>query len=96
MTIARGVLAVVAGVVAAGAVVAVTEMLIHAVVAGDALLGAVAVTALGATVAAPSLLSSFPAQAAQIAGQPAPSTIAPAERKDISPKNWVGPRVALP
>ena len=43
MTIARGVLAVVAGVVAAGAVVAVTEMLIHAVVAGDALLGAVAV-----------------------------------------------------
>ena len=48
-----------------------------------ALLGAVAVTALGATVAAPSLLSTYPAQAAQIAGQPAPSTIAPGSFADV-------------
>ena len=43
MTIGRSVLAVVAGTVAAGAVIAVTEMLIHAVLDGDALFGAVAV-----------------------------------------------------
>ena len=43
MTIARGVLGVVAGVIAAGAVIAVTEMLIHAVLDGDAVFGAVAV-----------------------------------------------------
>ena len=42
-----------------------------------ALLGAVAVTALGATVAAPSLLSAYPAQAAQITGQPAPNAPPP-------------------
>ena len=43
MTIARGVLGVVAGVIAAGAVIAVTEMLIHAVLDGDPVFGAVAV-----------------------------------------------------
>ena len=48
-----------------------------------ALLGAVAVTALGATVAAPSLMSTYPAEAAQIAGQPAPSTIAPGSFADV-------------
>ncbi|RYC33247.1 Do family serine endopeptidase [Lichenibacterium minor] len=48
-----------------------------------ALLGAVAVTALGAAVSAPSLLSTAPAQAAQIAGQPAPSTIAPGSFADV-------------
>ena len=47
------------------------------------LLGAVAVTALGATVAAPSLMSTYPAEAAQIAGQPAPSTIAPGSFADV-------------
>ncbi len=48
-----------------------------------ALLGAVAVAALGGTVAAPSLLSTHPAQAAQIAGEPAPSTIAPGSFADV-------------
>lgn len=42
MTIGRSVLAVLAGVVAAGAVIAVTEMIIHAVLDGDAMFGAVA------------------------------------------------------
>ena len=48
-----------------------------------ALLGAVAVAALGGTLAAPSLLSSYPAHAAQIAGQPAPSEIAPGSFADV-------------
>ncbi len=48
-----------------------------------ALLGAVAVTALAGTVAGPSLLSTHPAQAAQIAGEPAPSTIAPGSFADV-------------
>ena len=45
------------------------------------LLGAVAVTALGATVTAPGFVSSYPAQAAQIAGQPA--TNAPGSFADV-------------
>ncbi len=48
-----------------------------------ALLGAVAVAALGSTLAAPSLLSSYPAHAAQITGQPAPSEIAPGSFADV-------------
>jgi serine protease Do len=47
------------------------------------LLGAVAVAALGGTVAAPSLMSSYPAHAAQIAGQPAPTEIAPGSFADV-------------
>ncbi len=48
-----------------------------------ALLGAVAVTALGGTVAAPSLMSMVPAHAAQITGQPAPEQIAPGSFADV-------------
>ncbi len=48
-----------------------------------ALLGAVAVAALGGTFVAPSLMSSYPAHAAQITGQPAPSQIAPGSFADV-------------
>ncbi|HEX4767617.1 MAG TPA: Do family serine endopeptidase [Lichenihabitans sp.] len=48
-----------------------------------ALLGAVAVTALGGTVAAPSLMSMVPAYAAQITGEPAPAQIAPGSFADV-------------
>ena len=47
------------------------------------LLGAVAVAALSGTVAAPSLMSSIPAYAAQIAGEPAPAQIAPGSFADV-------------
>ena len=43
MTIGRSVLAVVAGVIVAGAVIAVTEMLIHALADGDAIFSAVGI-----------------------------------------------------
>ncbi len=48
-----------------------------------ALLGAVAITALGGTVAAPSLMSMVPAYAAQITGEPAPAQIAPGSFADV-------------
>ncbi len=48
-----------------------------------ALLGAVAVAALGGTVAAPALISGYPAHAAQIQGEPAPAQIAPGSFADV-------------
>ncbi len=48
-----------------------------------ALLGAVAVTALGGTVAVPALMSGYPAHAAQITAQPAPAQIAPGSFADV-------------
>ncbi len=49
----------------------------------SALLGAVAVAALGGTVAAPYLSSGYPAYAAQITGEPAPAQIAPGSFADV-------------
>ena len=48
-----------------------------------ALLGAVAVAALGGTVAAPALLSGYSAHAAPITAQPAPAQIAPGSFADV-------------